>query len=89
VKLYSYLKHSANLTAQQVMDVNGTRTKINLLTRKLNRFLAAYIIDGKLNLHHSSLESLEHGLNNLGYELVASMRLERARLFSIYQGCVN
>jgi len=89
VKLYSYLKHSPSLNAQQVMDVNGTRAKSNQLTRKLNRFLAAYIIDGKLDFRHSSFESLEHSLNDLGDELIASMRLERARLFPIYQNCAN
>ena len=89
VKLYSYLKHSASLNAQQTMDVNGTRAKSNQLTRKLNRLLAAFIIDGKLDFRHSSFESLELSLDDLSEELIASMLMERARLFPIYEGCAN
>ena len=89
IKLYCYLKHSARLNAQQTMDVNGTRVKSTRLTRKLNRFLAAYLIDGKLDFRHSSFEALEICLNDLGEELIASLRMERARFFPIYQRCGN
>jgi len=89
VKLYSYLKHSANLNGQQTIDVNGARTDSTQLTRKLNRFLAIYLIDGKLDFRYTSFETLECSLGELGEELIASMRTERARLFPIYESCAN
>lgn len=89
IKLYGYLKHNARLNAQQTMDVNGARAGSNQLTCKLNRFLSAYLIDEKLDLCNTSFESLEYSLRELGEELIASMRMERARLFPIYEGCTS
>ncbi|MEQ9209697.1 MAG: hypothetical protein RLN96_07635 [Pseudomonadales bacterium] len=87
VKLYSYLKHSASLNAQQTMEVNGARADSARLTSKLNRFLADCLDDGKLDFRHTSFETLEYSLRELGEELITCMRMERARLFPIYETC--
>ena len=84
VRLFSFLKHGAELSSQHTMDVNGARAKNTQLSRDLNRFIFDNLIEGKLDLSSLDIEKFTRRLNNLGTDLVETMRHERKVLFPIY-----
>lgn len=85
VKLYSYLKHSAELFPKETLQVNNSRVINTQLSRKVNRFIDHYLDDGKLVLDTDQHKTFENELKEIGTEMVQCMRDERENLFPIYQ----